>query len=138
DAVAHTNAPLNRDWVATNIGAFLDQSLEFEGAILFDGDDTAVYAMRGGEEVESGVMPALSDVSAPLLAAVRMQEAARGTFPSGDGNTVISTPIRASAAYRLAGQPFIVTATLIQPDFGTALPDRPRGAVLVTAELFSG
>jgi GGDEF domain-containing protein len=46
---------------------------------------------------------------------------------------MLSKPIQASALQLVNGTLAITTATLVQPDFGTALPAGPRAPIVVTA-----
>ncbi|MDP3659820.1 ATP-binding protein [Phenylobacterium sp.] len=137
EAVAHIDGAFDHEWVSTNIGAFIDQSVKMQNAVVFAGSGDPLYAMSGGREVPTRSLTALTSAAIPLVRALREQEAARGALkPDPTGTKVISTPIRASTPQIIGGAPYLVTATLIQPDFGTVLPRGARAPVLVTAVRF--
>ena len=133
EAVAHIDGKFDKAWVNTNIGVFLDQSLHMDGAVLLDASDAPIYAASHGVQAPATALPDIVSAAGPLVRAVRQLEAARGLFAARPGSSkVISTPIRSSAVMVLDGKPVLLTATLVQPDFGTALPRGPRSAILIS------
>ncbi len=135
DAVAHASVTLDQPWIRENIGFFFSQPGRFRFVYLVDGADHDVFGMDQGKPVDPSHFSPLSAAAAPLIADVRAQEARRGPFKgrSSDGR-LISKPIQADDVVRYDGRLFILTATLIQPDFGTALPPA-RGSIIVTGKL---
>lgn len=135
DAVVNLDNALSLDWAHENIGAFLSSTNGFEAALVLDRADEVTYAMRNGETVPKGTVGELRSAAADLVEGVRHDERERG--PVADlvarGET-LSKPVLRTAVTRVGNQAFVLTATLVQPDFGTALPSSSRSAVVITAE----
>ena len=69
----------------------------------------------------------------PLLSAVRKAEARRGPIRALERKgQILADPIQASAITRDRGDLYLLTATLVQPDFGTVMPKGPRAPIVVT------
>jgi signal transduction histidine kinase/ActR/RegA family two-component response regulator len=140
DAVANLGNRYDAAWAQANVGAYFSQNSGFERAYVVGADDAPLFAMVGGETVAAARFTEVRAAAAPLIARVRAAEARRGPFaprrsPSAQ---MISQPIQASTAAMVAGSPHILTATLVQPDFGAALPEGPRAPVVITAEAVDG
>ena len=70
---------------------------------------------------------------------VRIAEAQRGVFAGRSRNRqMISKAIQSTSIVRYNGGFYILTATLVQPDFGTVLPTGPRASIVVTAKAIDG
>ena len=135
DAVSHLDNHFDKAWATANVGAFLTQTSGFELAGVLDASDQPVFAVRGDTPLESGGYAALRNVARPLVEQVRRAEARRGRFAATSvSSKMISRPIQASGVSRLGGQPYLFTATLVQPDFGTALPKGDRSPIILVGE----
>jgi signal transduction histidine kinase/ActR/RegA family two-component response regulator len=134
DSIVHLDARFDPAWARSNVGVFLDQSLDMDRAILLDASDAPIFAMKRARQLPANALPPILSAAQPLVRAVRQREAARGLLTTpGDGSHMVSTPIHVSTAAVLDGKPFLLTATLIQPDFGTALPTGPRSPIVISA-----
>lgn len=134
DAVAHLDRDFDPVWAAAHIGVFLTQTSGFEIVSVLDRSETAVFSSDRGEPATTAVVTALAAQTLPLVSDIRRQEAQRGGFRLEPGNTrLISKPIQSSAVSMVAGKPYILIATLVQPDFGTVLPG-DRAPVVITGE----
>lgn len=135
DAVVNLDNLLSLAWAHENIGAFLSSTNGFEAALVLDRADEVTYAMRNGETVLTGTVGDLRDAAEDLVEGVRQDERERGPVPDlvARGET-LSRPVLRTAVTRVGDQAFVLTATLVQPDFGTAVPSSPRSAVVITAE----
>ncbi|QUD87751.1 ATP-binding protein [Phenylobacterium montanum] len=134
DAVAHASNILDMPWISENIGFFFSQPSRFQFVYLIAPDGRRVFGMDHGKAADPAHFAPLDAAAAPLIADIRVQEARRGPFAghSKDGR-MLSRPILAHDVVRFEGQLFILTATLIQPDFGTAIPG-PRASIIVTGK----
>ena len=135
EAVIHASNRLDAPWIAENIGSFFSQPGRFQFVYLLDANDRAVFAMDHGKVVSPDQYAGLAVAARGLVASVRAQEARRGPFKgrSKDGR-LISQPIQDNDVAFYHGQIHILTATLVQPDFGTALPTGPRASIVVTGK----
>lgn len=138
DAVANLAAKLNVDWAKANLTAYLEQNGGFQTILVIGADGRPVYASRDGEEQDPrNAYDPLADAASPLLASIRAAEAARGPIsapaPAKDGKKVmLSKPIQASGFEVVDGRPLLLTASLVQPDFGAAQVPGPRAPVVLT------
>jgi len=132
EAVQNLANAFDADWAGTNVGAyFLDN--DYDAAIVLNGDDSPVY--KASAEPENGELPGqLVAASAKLIDKVRRAEIARGSASSVlQTQQSISEAVDATAATLLNGRLFILTAALVQPDFGNVLPSADRSAIILSA-----
>ncbi|RZJ75661.1 MAG: bifunctional diguanylate cyclase/phosphodiesterase, partial [Brevundimonas sp.] len=135
DAVKHLDNRYDAKWAQDNVGEYFSSNAHIERAFVIDKAGAAVFAMADGETVSPARYDAFAKPTAPLIAKVKAAEAARGRFKAaGRAKEMISKPIQASDLVMAGGAPFIVTATLVQPDYGEALPSGDRAPVVVTAD----
>lgn len=132
DAVRNLDNHFSAAWATSNIHEFLEHAYGFDGEFVLDADDRPVFAALGRDVVAPGAFDRLSGAARGLVRSVRQQEIARGPIAPKGSPDLISRSIQASAAKVIDGQLTIVTATLVQPDFGTALPAGPRAPIVVT------
>ncbi len=133
DAVLRLNNAFDADWATANVGAFFGDN-GFDAALVLNGDGAPVYQSPSSSPMTTNPAELVAAV-APLVLKVREAEAARG--PAGAvlaRQQSISEAIDASAVYLFEGQPYILNAALVQPDFGNVLPATARSAIIVTAE----
>jgi signal transduction histidine kinase/ActR/RegA family two-component response regulator len=135
DAVEHASNHYDPLWITENIGLYYSQPRRFRFVILTDPSDRPVFGMDRGKPVDPARFAPLSAAIAPLVANVRAQETLRGPFRQAPrAKRLLSRPIQASDVVRYDGGLFILTATLIQPEFGSFLPAGPRTAIVVTGK----
>lgn len=134
DAVSHTGERFDRDWTEANIGEFLSHIAGLEDIFVLDAANAPVYGMSRGETVDPAAYGAFAGPASDLVSQVRHMEGARPR-PIGRPpyKTVISKPIQASALQLVDGHPMIVTATLVQPDFGRVATPL-RAPIVITGE----
>ncbi|WP_426034915.1 ATP-binding protein [Brevundimonas sp. DC300-4] len=133
-AVANLDQNFDPVWAAANVGTFLTQTSGFDLVSVLDSRETVVFSRDKDGPASPAVETALAAHAIPLISEIRRREIQRGPFRLEPGNTrMISSPIQASAVSQIAGAPYIVVATLVRPDFGTALPG-DLAPVIVTAE----
>ena len=135
DAVLNVSDHFNLPWVIQNIGFYYTQPSRYEVVYVIDKTDRPVFGMSKGGIIAPNQFDGLAHAAAPLIASVRAQEARRGPLAqkSKDGS-VLSTPISASDVARYKSELFILTATLIQPEFGVGTRQDPRAAIVFTGK----
>ena len=134
EAITRLSLQFDKDWADANIGELLSDIAGLEEVYILDASDRPVYGHRRGETVSPASYSPLVKRAAALTARVRLAEGARPT-PVGRPpfKTVITRPIQSSALEVIDGQPMIVTATLVQPDFGRVATPR-RAPIVITGE----
>lgn len=134
EAVAYLDNRFDRDWADTNIGVFLSET-GFELVFVIDQADRPMLAYERGAPTRTSTFEAVRPEVAALLEAVRRREVARGAFAAGRSERrTISSSIRTSSVAAVGGLPYILTATLVQPDFGSALPRGATSPIVITGE----
>ncbi|MFD1189186.1 putative bifunctional diguanylate cyclase/phosphodiesterase [Phenylobacterium conjunctum] len=116
EAIIHLDHSLDQQWARENIGEYLYKSNGFSAAFILDDEDHPVFAAIRGKQHQLGVYRQFKIDADRLAAKVRAGEAA-------SHGHILGEPIQASAISANDYGPFILTATLVQPDFGSALPD---------------
>ena len=132
DAVAHLDNKYDAQWAADNIGKYLNQTERFAQSFIIDADDLPVFAAKGGVAVPVADEHILGGDADHLVADVRARERARGPIKPGAPNAMVATGIQASALKAVDGKLSIVTASLVQPDFGKAMPRGERTPIVIT------
>jgi signal transduction histidine kinase/CheY-like chemotaxis protein len=132
EAVVRLDNYFDPVWAQANVGAFLTQRDAFERVAILDHANAPIFATDIGAVVRPEADQPLASVAAPLIAAVRAEEAARGPFTThGRQKRMISSPIQANAVSMIDGQPFMLYATLVQPDFGSAQLHHERAPIVL-------
>jgi sensor domain CHASE-containing protein/GGDEF domain-containing protein len=122
DAITHLDHRFDPAWSRANIGSFLYEANGFDRAFVLDRNNQLLAGYRDGSMADPVAFAAVAPHAGDLIASVRAQEARRGPFPAGRQEKMISTPIQASALRLIDGGLAVTTATLVQPDFGSAHP----------------
>ncbi len=134
DAVVNLDNRFNRDWARDNIGTYLHVTDDFQFSWVLDAADRPIYGMVGGEEVPVSRFGQIAGPAARIVAEVREAEALRastGARPSVGPQSAIV----ANATDMVDGELFVLSATLVQPDFGTARITGRRAPVIVTGRM---
>jgi len=133
EAIRHLDNSYDAAWAESNVGKYLWTTNGFDRSFVLDANDKPIFSSH-----EGGINP-LQDFdmfagpTANLVRAVREREAKRGPLRGGPSQNMISQPIQATALKYINGELVIVTATLVQPDFGTALPKGPKAPIVLTS-----
>jgi signal transduction histidine kinase len=134
EAVRNLDLKYDPAWAHANVGQYFNQTAGFEISYVLDGADKAIFAMEGDTLKPATAFNRFALAAAPLLEKTRKAEAARGPFHFTPGdNKMVTEPIQASAIVSDSGRVYMLTATLVQPDFGRALP-RARAPIVFTGE----
>ncbi len=131
DTVRNIDNAFDPAWTDENINEFLDHTYGFHAQYVVDANNVPVFAALG-ETTEIGIYRRVAGHVGDLLASVRRQEAARGAIAKSSGPDPVSSAIQASGVKMIEGHLTILTATLVQPDFGKALPRGPRAPIVLT------
>ncbi len=135
EAVEKLDNAFDPAWAEANIGSYLAAAEGFESTLVLDASDMTLYAMRDGETVDAWTTRDVAAAAAPVIAHVRADEAARG--PAADilaREGAISAPVSAAMITRIGEAPFVISATLVQPDFGAYIPRQAQSVIIVTAD----
>jgi len=133
DAVRHLDNSYDAAWAESNIGKYLWTTNGFDRSFVLDAGDRPLFASHEGGINSPQDFAAFAGPTANLVRKVREREAQRGPIRGGPSQNMISQPIQETALKYIGGELVIVTATLVQPDFGTALPKGPRAPVVLTS-----
>ncbi|WP_309752040.1 EAL domain-containing protein [Novosphingobium sp.] len=135
DAIRSLDHKFDADWADFNVGNYLYTFNGFSHAFVLDSSARPIYSAVKGERSDAAGYAPFATVAARLIPAVRAAERQRGPFKQRLGkNNIIIPPIQTTTTTQLAGVTYIVTATLVQPDFGKVLPKGDRAPIVVTAK----
>jgi diguanylate cyclase (GGDEF)-like protein len=133
DAVAHLDNRYDPAWTAQNIGAYLATVDGFDATFVLDRDDRPLFASLKGKPASLDAYQAYARTAADLARDVRVKEARRGPLkPPREKGAMVTKPIQATTFAHVGEATYIVTATLVQPDFGVAMPSHARAPIVVT------
>ncbi len=122
------------NWADFNIGNYLATFHGFTHSFVVDGTDQAFYASVNGERAGLDQFAPFAATTRALLPAVRAAERTRPALrPRPGKNNIVVPPIQQNTFARIGGKIYIVTATLVQPDFGKIMPKGTRAPVTITA-----
>ncbi|WP_309622503.1 EAL domain-containing protein [Novosphingobium sp.] len=135
DAIRSLDHKFDAEWADFNVGNYLYTFNGFSHAFVLDSSARPIYSAVKGERSDAAGYAPFATVAARLIPAVRAAERQRGPFKQRLGkNNIIIPPIQTTTTTQLAGVTYIVTATLVQPDFGKVLPKGDRAPIVVTAK----
>ena len=136
DTVRHIQNHFDAGWVSNNIGTDLFQTHGFEKTAVLSGDDRQRFVADRGVPVDSSKPSAFVFAARPLVADVRAAEARRGSNRAAhQPGRPIAESIQSTEFARLGQETYILTATLVQPDFGTVTPLPGRAPIVLTGRL---
>jgi diguanylate cyclase (GGDEF)-like protein len=134
DAVQNLDLTFRPAWADQKIASYLAGIAGVRAAFVVDGRERLVYASVDGRRAALDSFDPYAQTVRGLLPAVRAKERAGAALMSGSAtNTMVSKPIQASALAMVEDTPTVITATLVQPDFGKVTPRMGTSAVVVTA-----
>jgi len=139
DAVRNLDNRFDPVWADRNVGKYFQTIHGMTPSFILEGNDRPVYRMTDPRHPEWGDYSFFADSVDPLVAKVRRMERQRGAFPRPSrGSAEISAPIQDGRIIRTRLGEFVVVATLVQPDFGTALPLSARAPILLVCQRVDG
>lgn len=139
DAVAHLDVRYDPQWAASNLGQYLATTCDAADVYVIDGGGKVLGSWLNGQAAEPRAVVLNQPTVDELITGVRLREAARGRIrTSGVSETMIARPIDGTALIHVAGGPVLVSASLVQPDFGTALPRGDRSPIVIAVQPVDG
>ena len=133
DAVDKIDNHFEPGWVDENLAAYLHALNGISQVFILNDDSrTLIYAGAQGQRAAPGTYAPYAATVTALLPAIRAAEARRPAIRRVPGRHVlVARPIQSSGIALINGKPSIVIASLVQPDFGTRLPDNALSPVVV-------
>lgn len=134
EAVEHLDNRFDANWAADNISTYLVGQGGFDMIFVVDHEDRPVFNALVAKPATAADYVRGAASFKPLIAKVRALEARRPrvTGPRADGG-LVSRPAQVSAIEAIDGEIYVVTASLVQPDFGAAVIRQARAPIVVTA-----
>ncbi|MFM5886565.1 MAG: putative bifunctional diguanylate cyclase/phosphodiesterase [Novosphingobium sp.] len=134
DAIRKLDNKLDPKWADFNIGNYLHTFNGFSHVFVIDANARPIYAAVVGQRAALESYAPFAATARQLIPAIRSAERARAPIRVRPGKDNIQIPpIQANSVARVDGTVYLVTATLVQPDFGKVLPKGPMAPVTVTA-----
>ncbi|MDE2405641.1 MAG: EAL domain-containing protein [Sphingomonadales bacterium] len=135
DAVVHVGNRFDPAWIDRNLATYLHALNGVTGVFVLDGEERVTYAAGNGKRTAPDAFTPYAASVRAQLPAIRAAEAARPRFaPRASG--IVAEPIQSRTITYAAGRLDVVVVSLVQPDFGTALPRRTPAPVVVTVVPF--
>ena len=134
EAVLNLDNRFNRDWARDNVGTYLHVTNGFQFSWVLDAADRPIYGMDDGWDVPVSNFDQIAGPVAHIIAEVRKAEALRAST-AAVANSGPQAAIVANAMDRVGGELFVLSATLVQPDFGRARITGRRAPVIITGRL---
>lgn len=128
EAVLRLDNRFDPKWARENIGEYLFKASGFSASFVLDGADQPVFAALSGKPAPDSAYRRFQADASRLVAKVRAEETRRAMQ---NKVSALGAPVQASTIAANDAGPFILTATLVQPDFGAALP-HGKSAIVVT------
>jgi len=134
DAVEHLDHSFDPKWTHENIGTYLLGQAGFDFIFVIDHQGRAIFNEQLGQTISGVWYERHAPAFAPVMARLRQREAItpRPKGPDANGNPV-SEPVQVSAVERIDGEVYLVTASLVQSDFGKMLVRHDKAPVVLTA-----
>ncbi len=116
DAVVKLDNHFDPRWASVYIGNYFWQTAGFEIALVIDRNGKVVFASHEGKPMSPRATTDALKAAQPLIALVRKAEAKRPPpiYPIPDGWRIDN--VESAAPARVAEDPFLMSATLVQPD----------------------
>jgi diguanylate cyclase (GGDEF)-like protein len=132
EALLNLGQTYNPAWAHENISAYLQDLGGFDESYVLSAEDRPLYAMRKGRDEPPATYGRLATIAEPLVANVRAVERRRLALGPPGVTRNPPAPVQASAVGLVDGLPAILSATLVQSDFGRkSLPGKAPVVVTV-------
>jgi len=126
DAVRNLDNRFSERWARENIGQFFYAVSGFGFTAVLDANDSIQYAMRDGEDLARDQTAEERSAAATVIGRVRAAEA-----DESRSNT-LGNAVQSSSLAWIHDRLYVVTATLVQPDFGYARITHERAPIVLT------
>ncbi|MEQ1499190.1 MAG: EAL domain-containing protein [Novosphingobium sp.] len=135
DAISALDHKFDPEWADFNVGNYLYTFNGFSHSFVLDSSEKPIYAAIKGERAKPEEFAAFAGIAAQLVPRIRAAEQKRGAFRKREGkNNIVIPPIQATTTARVNGTAYLVSATLVQPDFGKILPKGPQAPIVIAAK----
>ena len=133
DAVRNLDNSFDPTWAHNNIGQFFSITYGFQFAYVLDAANAPIYAMHDGQDEAPSSFENIRALTSKLVKNVRSREAAKSSsfIPAAVASN-LQTRVQETVAARIGDRFFYVTASLVQPDFGTARIAGAAAPILIT------
>jgi diguanylate cyclase (GGDEF)-like protein len=132
EAVLYGSNRIDRKWIHDAFGRVFWEIDGFEGSVLFDHRDEAVFANARGSDVNPNRFAQIVRASKPLIASVRERERKRGKVDvSKLARGAKLEPIIARGIIRDGEGIAFLGASLVQPDSKAVPADRPASILII-------
>lgn len=139
EAVRHLDNQYDDAWARENIATYLTGQSGFELVLVLDGADRVRLVQEGQTVLSSVEAERRATAVAPLVAKLRRAEqAVSQVLGPAPGGGVVSQPVQVSAFAKIDDGVYLVTASLVRPDFGHSIIRRARAPMVVTAMKMDG
>ena len=135
EAVAHLDNRYDPDWTQANLTAYLVQNAGFQYIFVLDHRQRPIYASRDADVTGPAAYAPFAAPARPLIAQLQQAEARRGPIgkPAKGNKVLLSRSIQTSNFDIVGGRAYLITATLVQSDFGEHVVVHDHAPVVVTA-----
>lgn len=132
EAVLHGSNRIDRKWVSDAFGRVFWEIDGYEGSVLFDHRDVAVFASARGSDERPDHYAQVVEAAQPLIRSIRERERKRGRI---DVSKLVRgsqlEPITAHGIIRDGDAIFFLGASLVQPDSKAVPADRPASILVI-------
>ncbi len=140
EAVVNLDHRFDAKWAENNLTIYTRQLADFEWMFVLDSQDRPIYASEGDAVVAPWTYGGFREAEV-AVAQLRQLEAKRPPmFAPGGANAgdVVSKALHVPLYIVKDGAPYLLIATLVQPDLGTAMPRGRRAPVVLAAMPLNG
>lgn len=139
DAVRNLDNSFDPTWAHNNIGQFFSITYGFNFAYILDASNAPIYAMQDGNDAAPNSFETIRALASKVVKNVRSREAAKAsTFTPSEVTSNLRTRIQDTVAARIGDRFYFITASLVQPDFGTATITHAAAPILITGHELDG
>lgn len=138
EAVIHLDNRFDPSWARDNIGRFLNQASGFDTVFVLDDTDAPVFAATAGDPAPLAIYSAYDPDMQPVVARLRTLEADRGGAAAALRSDRMAPPLQVTSIVDRGDGAELVSATLVQPDFGHATLQHARAPIVIAAMRFDG
>ena len=132
EAVLYGSNRIDRKWVSDAFGRVFWEIDGFEGSVLFDHRNVAVFASARGNDEDPNHFAQVIQAAEPLIRSIRERERKRGRV---DVSKLVRgsrlEPITAHGIIRDEKAIFFLGASLVQPDSKAVPNDRPASILII-------
>jgi diguanylate cyclase (GGDEF)-like protein len=130
EAVRNLDNAYDETWAQDNVGQFFESTQGISRAFVLDADNKPLYSSMEGHRISNNAFVPFEGAVFQAVRNVRNQEARR--IATGIMGGTLGHSIQSTTNAIVGGMPYILTATLVQPDFGRAAIKHDRAPVVVT------